>query len=312
LNATRTCAGARNELELGGSGEFMADYIIIGGDQKEYGPISADEVRQWVTQGRAAAHTKVKMEGATEWKTLADFPEFHDVLKSPVPPTLATSESAGTSKLSGMAVTSLVLGILGMFSCGLTAIFGLILGIIAVTKVKNSRGALTGFGIALAGLIVSAVALMMIPIFAAMLLPALASAHEKAREINCVNNEKQLALAIRIYSGDNKDKFPPAATWCDAIQPETNGNKQLFRCPAVNSPSRCDYAFNTKLDGLDESKVSPQTVMIFESDAGWNASGSSELMISKPRHARRFVVAFADGSVQQLKESELNTLRWDP
>jgi type II secretory pathway pseudopilin PulG len=290
----------------------MADYIIIGGDQKEYGPISTDDVREWIAQGRAAAQTKAKVAGATEWKTLADFPEFHDVLKNRVPPPLAASESAGTPKLSGMAVTSLVLGILGMFSCGLTALFGLILGIIAVTKVKNSRGTLTGFGIALAGLVVSAVALMMIPIFAAMLLPALAAAKQKAQLINCVNNEKDLALAIRIYSGDNKDKFPPATTWCDAIQPETSGNKQWFRCPAVNSPSRCDYAFNTKLDGLDESKVNPQTVELFESDAGWNASGGPELMIDKPRHARTFVVAFVDGSVHQVKESELNTLRWDP
>jgi hypothetical protein len=289
----------------------MADYIIIGGDQKEYGPISADVVREWVTLGRVSAQTKVKAEGETEWKMLSDFPEFHDLLKNPAPPPLATSESASTSKLSGMAVTSLVLGILGMFSCGLTAIVGLILGIIAVTKVKNSRGALTGFGIALAGLIVSAVALFMIPIFAAMLLPALAAAKQKAQEINCVNNEKQLALAVRVYSGDHANHFPPAATWCDAIATSVGPDK-VFKCPAANSSSRCDYGFNAKLDGLDESKINPQTVELFEADAGWNASGGPELMIGKPRHARMFVVAFADGSVQQLRESQLGTLRWDP
>jgi hypothetical protein len=311
LSATRTCAFARNELELDGNGDFVANYIIIGGDQKEYGPISADDVRQWIAEGRAAAQSKVKAEGATEWKTLADFTEFRDLLKSPAPPPLAVAP-ATAPKTSGMAVTSLVLGILGMFTCGLTALFGLILGIIAMVKVKNSGGKLSGSGIALAGIIVSVIFLFMIPIFAAMLLPALASAHEKAREINCVNNEKQLALAIRIYSGDNKDKFPPAATWCDAIQPETGGNKQLFRCPAVNSPSHCDYAFNTKLDGMDTGKVNPQTVEIFESDAAWNANGGPELMIGKPRHARMFVVAFADGSVQQLRESQISTLRWDP
>jgi hypothetical protein len=289
----------------------MANYIIIGGDQKEYGPIPEAQLRQWIADGRANARSKLKAEGATEWKTLADFPEFHDVLKSPVPPTLAAGDSASTSKLSGLAVTSLVLGILGMFSCGLTAIFGLILGIIAVTKVKNSRGALTGFGIALAGLIVSAVALFMIPIFAAMLLPALAAAKQKAQEINCVNNEKQLALAVRIYSNDHANHFPPAATWCDAIT-TTAGSDKVFKCPAANSGSRCDYGFNAKLDGLDESKINPQTVELFEADAGWNANGGSELMIGKPRHARMFVVAFADGSVHQLKESDLNTLRWDP
>ena len=56
----------------------------------------------------------------------------------------------------------------------------------------------------------------------------------------------------------------------------------------------------------------PQTVELFESDTGWNASGGPELMIGKSRHARMFVVAFADGSVQQLRESQLATLRWDP
>jgi prepilin-type processing-associated H-X9-DG protein len=52
--------------------------------------------------------------------------------------------------------------------------------------------------------------------------------------------------------------------------------------------------------------------MIFESDGGWNANGGSELMIGKARHARMFVVAFADGSVRQLPQSQVGTLRWDP
>jgi prepilin-type processing-associated H-X9-DG protein len=86
----------------------------------------------------------------------------------------------------------------------------------------------------------------------------------------------------------------------------------VFRCVLADSSNRCNYAFNSKLDGLELGKIDPQTVMIFESDTGWNANGGSELMIGKPRHARMFVVAFADGSVQQLSQSRLNTLRWDP
>jgi hypothetical protein len=253
----------------------------------------------------------VQTEGATEWKMLSDLSEFRDVLKSPASPPLSAATPAIAPKTSGMAITSLVLGILGMFTCGLTALFGLILGIIAMVKVKNSRGALGGNGIALAGIIVSAVFLFMIPIFAAMLLPALAAAKQKAQEITCVNNEKQLAMAVRIYSGDNGNHFPPAATWCDAIKTSV-GSEKVFKCPAANSDSRCDYAFNAKLDGMDESKVDPRTVMIFEADGGWNANGGPELMIVKPRHARMFVVAFADGSVQQLRESQINTLRWNP
>ena len=31
----------------------MANYIIIGGDGKEYGPVSGEQLRQWIADGRA-------------------------------------------------------------------------------------------------------------------------------------------------------------------------------------------------------------------------------------------------------------------
>jgi hypothetical protein len=289
----------------------MATYIIIGHDQKQYGSITDGQLRQWIADGRVNAQTKAQLAGTSEWKSLSEFPEFADAFKSSAPPPLSASTFPVPAKTSALAVTSLVLGVLGVFTCGITALIGLIFGIVAMTKVKNSGGRLGGFGLALAGTIVSGIFLFMIPIYAAMLLPALAAAKQKAQEINCVNNEKQLALAVKIYSGDHNGQLPPAATWCDAIKSGV-GSEKVFKCPAENSDSRCDYAFNAKLDGMDKNKIDPHTVEIFESDGGWNAKGGPELMIGKPRHARVFVVAFADGSVQQLRESQLNTLRWDP
>jgi hypothetical protein len=210
-----------------------------------------------------------------------------------------------------MAVTALVLGIMGLFSCGGTALFGLVLGIIAMVRVTNSRGTLTGKGMALGGVIVSAVCLLLIPIFAALLLPALSAAKQKAMQINCVNNEKQLAAAVRIYSGNHADHFPPAATWCDAIHSAV-GSDRVFECPAAPGSSRCDYAFNAKLDGLDASKVNPQTVLLFESNTGWNANGGPELAVARHRGHSSIVVAFADGSVQIMSDTRLNSLRWEP
>lgn len=216
-------------------------------------------------------------------------------------------------RTSMLAIISLVLGILGLFTCGTTAIIGLFFGIVALFRVKGSGGTLTGSGLAIAGIVVSGVFTMMIPIFIAMLLPALAAAKGRAQTIMCVNNEKQLAIALRMYADKNSNNFPSPTTWCDAIK-DAVGATNTFLCPSASPGSRCDYAFNSALGGMDDSKVNPQTVMLFEADGGWDANGGADLMVTPARHqhGRIYVVAFADGSVNIVKASELNTLRWNP
>jgi len=51
-------------------------FIIIGGDGKEYGPVTVDQVRTWIAGGRANLDTKAKAVGSNEWQRLGDFPEF--------------------------------------------------------------------------------------------------------------------------------------------------------------------------------------------------------------------------------------------
>jgi hypothetical protein len=74
----------------------MANYIVIGGDQKEYGPITADDVRKWIAEMRLNAQSLMKAESDAEFRPLSTFPEFADVFGThapapDAPPPFATS-----------------------------------------------------------------------------------------------------------------------------------------------------------------------------------------------------------------------------
>src|SRR5437899_2484245 len=56
-------------------------YKIIGGDQKEYGPVTTDELRRWITEGRLSGQSLVQSQGAGDWKPLATFAEFAEALR---------------------------------------------------------------------------------------------------------------------------------------------------------------------------------------------------------------------------------------
>jgi hypothetical protein len=68
-------------------------YTIIGGDGKEYGPVTAEQVRSWIAGGRANLQTKVKLVGTETWKTIEEFPEITSG---------AASGGAGVPPISGM------------------------------------------------------------------------------------------------------------------------------------------------------------------------------------------------------------------
>jgi prepilin-type processing-associated H-X9-DG protein len=293
-------------------------FKLLGADQKEYGPVSADQIRQWIAQGRANGQTKAQSSESTDWKPLAEIPDFADALRAAASPGGQPSSPPGSPpplppKISGLAITSLVLGCLGILTCGITSLVGLILGIIALVRINRSRGQLGGQGMALAGTVVSAAFLLFAPIMATLLLPAFAKAKQKASAVQCMNNLKQLNLGLIMYANDNKDLFPSGVKWCDLIMPYEK-TSQPFVCPQGKPGQRCHYAFNAKLVGRELKDVqSPaQTVLIFETDGGWNVAGGRELLPSTPRHNGAHAIGFVDGHVEILQPARLQQLRWEP
>ncbi len=110
------------------------------------------------------------------------------------------------------------------------------------------------------------VVIAIIAILAALLLPALAKAKEKARTAQCISNKKQLALAIHMYAADNQDVIVPNAplggtpstTWCGGgsedwhwstantdrvyytkciMAPYLVDQVGVYKCPSDNIPS---------------------------------------------------------------------------
>jgi prepilin-type N-terminal cleavage/methylation domain-containing protein/prepilin-type processing-associated H-X9-DG protein len=77
------------------------------------------------------------------------------------------------------------------------------------------------------------VVIAIIGILAAMLLPTLGKAKAQATKISCVNNLRQLGLAIRMYLDDNGDLFPPRSafnTWPSRFHDGYKDNRLLL-CP---------------------------------------------------------------------------------
>lgn len=229
-------------------------YKILGSDQKEYGPFTGELIREWIAQRRANGQTQVLPEGATQWQPLSTLPEFSAALATvapalPIPGTFSGGPAPVAPKTSGMAVTSLVVGILGACTFGIGSIIGLILGLVSLNKIKKSNGQLGGKGLAIAGVCVSVAVIPITAILAGLLLPALGKAKGKAQTINCVNNLKQIALAARIYANDHNDTFPPTSTWCDALRTELGNSSKVLHCNADTTGQRSTYGYNLQLSG---------------------------------------------------------------
>lgn len=146
-------------------------YTIVGGDGQKYGPVTAEELRRWISQGRANSQTLVQAEDGV-WKPLATFPELMEGQAPPLPPPPRAAEpvysppTAMASRTNSMAIAALVLSIVGLFCCGpIFSTIGLILGIVAIGQINRSSPPEGGKGLAIGAIAVAAVGYLLFAIF---------------------------------------------------------------------------------------------------------------------------------------------------
>ncbi|MGA3284706.1 MAG: GYF domain-containing protein [Verrucomicrobiota bacterium] len=108
-------------------------YKILGSDGNEYGPVSAEQIKQWIAENRVEKKTPVIPEGGADWVFLFSLPEFAAAFapppsgSSPIVPSAKATKSADAPAKN---VRALVAASLGVFS--VIPPFGALLGIPAL------------------------------------------------------------------------------------------------------------------------------------------------------------------------------------
>jgi hypothetical protein len=150
-----------------------------------------------------------------------------------IPPAMS---AAPQPKTSGLAIWSLVLGILSLVCFSIFAsIPGVICGHKALSKIKQSGGTLTGQGLAIAGLVTGYIgiawAIIFIPMMMAIAIPNFVKARATSQANACINNLRQIDAAKNEWALENNKTTNDTPTAQDLNQ-YIKGGFELLHCPA--------------------------------------------------------------------------------
>ena len=168
----------------------------------------------------------------------------------PPPPPLPSIPGATTPKTSTVAIWSLVLGIFAIFTCGLTAIPGLITGIMGISA-TNERGR----GLAIAGVVTSSLALaVVVPL--ALAVHAFTKEAETVKLAKSVTQAKQLVIVLQLYALDGDGSLPP--DWATAFKATGPVGADLLISPLGDDSA--EYILLTPGAKLDD--LPPDTAIV--------------------------------------------------
>ena len=180
-------------------------------------------------------------------------------------------------------------------------------------KHSSSRQSIPGFT-----LIELLVVIAILGILAGLLLPAFARAKDKARDTICLNNLKQLAVAVSLYADDHAGRVPtaerqpsnpviatnPLPRICNVLASYVANTSNIFQCPKDTLPPQrfpiegssyeWNYTFNGEpLNNLSTRKInfSPDKAALMYDYDNFHTGGTNGMKF----------VFYADGHVSPLK-----------
>ena len=150
------------------------------------------------------------------------------------------------------------------------------------------------------------VVIAIISILASMLMPALSSARERARRVDCLNNLHQIGLALYMYGMDWDDFLPPEDSSTltpydlDLLYPSYIQTIKSFRCMSDSYVpgliTECSYAYQ---GGYRLASVPIETPVVADDGCGWRLSPNQD----EPNHEEGGNVLFMGSHVRWINKS---------
>jgi hypothetical protein len=169
---------------------------------QQSGPHSIDDVRAGLAAGTYQPSDLAWYEGAAGWMPLSS---IAGIFGSAPPPLAKTT--------SGLAISSLILGILAFPTLGLTGIPAVICGHLALRKIKRAAGTQTGGGLAIGGLVTGYFGFLVlgVAVLAGLAAPMIIRQKQKAHQTEAINNCRQIAFALMEFES-NYGRYPDDST----------------------------------------------------------------------------------------------------
>lgn len=262
----------------------MQYHVAKNGEKS--GPFDKEEVYRRLVAGELSGTDLGWHEGLAEWAPLATLlppPQAQPVFATSAPYAMAPAMPQNTS---GLAIASLICGILVFLTFGLAGLPAVITGHLGLSAIKKSGGALGGRGLAIAGLVMGYLgcALIGVAVLAALAVPVFTSVQRQANQTIALKNARQLVICMKQYAISHDGNLPPSLE--SLLEEKILKDRKLLEYPVQkNDP---DHGQGWEYLG-----------------AGLKDSSNASVIVLTSRNADRTkkrIVAHLDGSVELAKE----------
>ncbi len=204
-------------------------------DDQPHGPLTADQVRLGIKEGRYKAGDLVRRDAESDWKPLSALTDFvitpNGKLGRVRNPLAKASLALGYAAIIfflifvlGSVIRRLeILSTISIAPLLLAPLLAIIFAKVALRKISRSLTEVEGYWCAKSGLRLGYTLLLIIPIGVSLIVPTFAKTCAKGNVTKAINNCKQIITTLKLYAADNNGNYP------DFALPNARTSNEVFR-----------------------------------------------------------------------------------